>query len=177
MARFTGLRLSPERIKQLARRWNAIRDIALDVGYTNDGILEVIRQLESGREPRGGKRDRAGRKPRHWPTATGFEDERGRVQGHDLFDLEFRLVTEAALFPGLRGRKAVFVHLMQRLEAAQPLGKVRPTWAAYLHALTNPPAGARAAAAQRARERRAASRLRCGIHPCTMRALMTSRTG
>jgi hypothetical protein len=189
MKAFENLGLVDARQRRLARASRVISDTALDAQCSLEEIMAAVRDSArasySGANRRGGSRARAGRKPRDWRTATGCIDAAGELHGPDLFDVGFRLAIEMAA-TGAVSPKAAFQEMMIRLGAetqsshvrhppfAKKFAMKRPTWSAYIHALNNPPGGAREAALLRQKERRDAAKVRCGIDPRTGRALNSS---
>lgn len=162
-------RARQNRIANSAKRFVAL---CLGDGLTPEQVCELIREFASQPIQKGGTRAGAGRKPRNWPAALGSKDDVGEIPGPDLFGIGLAIAVERALFPQLRSDKQAFAHIVTRKEAGEPR-ELRPTWEAYLHALKNPPKGAREAATQR---RRTASKLRCGIDPITGRELKNRPT-
>ena len=159
--------ISRARLMRITRKVKGLAELCREDGFPPEQACELFLEVASQIAQRGGTRAGAGRKPRNWPAAMGSKDDAGETPGSDLFGIGLRIAVERALFPHLSSDKKAFAHIMSRKEIGGQ-GELRPTWEAYQHALKHPPKGAREAAAHR---RRTASKLRCGIHPSTNRAL------
>lgn len=176
--------LSPARRKQLDRmirrsltindntpvrrilRWRKeASEFARDNGIPEAAIFECV-VLPTA--VRGGRREKAGRKSRHWPSALCGVDNKGPINGPDLFSIEFALVVRLAADPKLGTMKAAFKKLAS--SASETNGTIEATWEAYRHALRRLRKDG-IPETNWYRQRRALARLRLGIAQSTGRSL------
>lgn len=153
--------------RRVARLRRQASEFARDNDISEVAVFNLVVLPQHTPAPRGGWRENAGRKARHWPSVLCCVDSDGPIVGPDLFDIEFALVVRAAADPAAGDAKATFERWALEARDAQRTGTAA-AWSAYRHALTR---GRNCETSEDdwRKRRRAAARVRLGMDPRTGR--------